>query len=143
MVYFLNQKSQCGFILEGLAMEDVGMYLYFMVIWSILRPLDIHILWPFGIFCGNLVYFVVIWYMLWPFGTFMVVWYIYGRLLYYSRFGKLHQEKSGKPAGLSAGQFQLVPLVQTIHQICEPCVMGTRPFGRRDGRIDSFGEHIG
>jgi hypothetical protein len=42
---------------------------YFMTIWSILRPLEIfyghlvyftaigNILWPFGIFCGNLVYF--------------------------------------------------------------------------------------
>jgi hypothetical protein len=44
------------------------------------------ILWSFGIFCGHLVYFVVIWYIL--------------CFLYIStRFGKLYQEKSGKPAG--------------------------------------------
>jgi hypothetical protein len=43
---------------------------YFMTIWSILRPLEI--------FYGNLAYFVVIWYI-------------------FSRFGMLHQEKSGNP----------------------------------------------
>jgi hypothetical protein len=37
-----------------------------------------NILWPFGIFCGNLVYFVVIWYI-------------------FTRFGILEQEKSGNP----------------------------------------------
>jgi hypothetical protein len=42
-----------------------------MVIWSILRP--------FGIFCGHLVYFIVIWYI-------------------FPRFGMLYQEKSGNPA---------------------------------------------
>jgi hypothetical protein len=35
---------------------------------------------PFGIFCGNLVNFMVIWYM-------------------FSRFGALYQEKSGNPVG--------------------------------------------
>jgi hypothetical protein len=25
-------------------------------------------LWPFGLFCGHLVYLMVIWYMLWPLG---------------------------------------------------------------------------
>jgi hypothetical protein len=45
---------------------------------------------PFGIFCGHLVYFVVIWYIFWPFGIicgylvyFMAIWYIS------SRFGML------------------------------------------------------
>jgi hypothetical protein len=41
---FSNQKSQFGQILEGLAMEDVG------------------------IFYCHLVYFTVIWYILWLFG---------------------------------------------------------------------------
>jgi hypothetical protein len=27
-------------------------------------------LWPFGIFCGHLEYFVVIWNILWPLGIF-------------------------------------------------------------------------
>jgi hypothetical protein len=51
---------------------------YFMAFWYFLRPFDIFMaiwyfmatwyffgylifLWPFGIFCGHLVYFVVIW----------------------------------------------------------------------------------
>jgi hypothetical protein len=54
------------------------MLVYFIAIW--------YILWPFGIFCGHLVYFVAIWYILWPFGIFcghlvqfMVIWYIFTR----------------------------------------------------------------
>jgi hypothetical protein len=46
------------------------MLVYFVAIW--------YSLWPFGIFCGHLVYFVAIWYI--P-----------------SCFGKLHQGKSGNP----------------------------------------------
>jgi hypothetical protein len=61
---FSNQQSQFGKILEGLAM-----LVYFMTIWSILWPLEIFYMWPFGIFCGNLVFF--------------------------PRFGILDQEKSG------------------------------------------------
>jgi hydrogenase-4 membrane subunit HyfE len=41
-------------------MEDV---VNFMVVWSILWQWDIPILLPFGIFCGDLVYFVIIWYI--------------------------------------------------------------------------------
>jgi hypothetical protein len=40
---------------------------------------------------GILVYFSAIWYILWPFGIF------YGYLVYFLRFGLLHQEKSGNP----------------------------------------------
>jgi hypothetical protein len=42
-----------------------------------------------GMFCGHLAYFTAIWYILWSFGIF----YVY--LAYFSRFGMLHQEKSG------------------------------------------------
>jgi hypothetical protein len=49
-------------------MEDVGIFYGHL---SILRP--------FGIFCGNLVYFEVIWYI-------------------FLRFGILYQEQSGNPA---------------------------------------------
>jgi hypothetical protein len=49
---FSNQKSHIGKILEGLAIEDVGI---FMTIWNIL--------WPFDIIYGRLVQFVVIWYI--------------------------------------------------------------------------------
>jgi hypothetical protein len=40
----------------------------------------------------TLVYFMVIWYILWPYGNVVVIWYIF------PRFGKLCQEKSGNPA---------------------------------------------
>jgi hypothetical protein len=42
---FSNQKYQFGYIFEGLRMENAG------------------------IFYGHLEYFLVIWYMLWPFGS--------------------------------------------------------------------------
>jgi hypothetical protein len=64
---FSNQKSQLGYILEGLPMEGVGKSY------------------------GHLVYFVVIWYILWSFGIFCA------HVVYISRFGKLQQEKSGNP----------------------------------------------
>jgi hypothetical protein len=41
----------------------------------------------FGLFHGNLVYFMAIWYNLWPFGF----------LVYFSHGGMLHQQKSGNP----------------------------------------------
>jgi hypothetical protein len=50
---FSNQKSQFGKILEGLAMENLGIFnnhlAYFTAIGNILGP--------FGMFCGNLLYF--------------------------------------------------------------------------------------
>jgi hypothetical protein len=68
-----------------------------------------NILSLFGIFCGYLVYFVVIWYILWLVGI-HILWLVgihilwlfgifSGYLVYFSRFGVLHQEKSGNPAG--------------------------------------------
>jgi hypothetical protein len=44
-----------------------------------------------NIFNDHLEYFTIIWYILWPFGNVMVIWYIF------PRFGKFCQEKSGKP----------------------------------------------
>jgi hypothetical protein len=44
-----------------------------------------------GIFYGPLKYSTLIWYILWPFGNVVVIWYIF------PRFGKLCQEKSGNP----------------------------------------------
>jgi hypothetical protein len=80
---FSYQKSQFGYLLEGLGIEAIsrpsGIFsirlVYFVIIW--------YILWSFGIICGHLVYFtyshliyfiavwsfVVIWYVLWPFVT--------------------------------------------------------------------------
>jgi hypothetical protein len=42
---------------------------YFMAVW--------YILWPFGIFYDHLEYSMAIWYILWPFGIF------YGHLVYF------------------------------------------------------------
>jgi hypothetical protein len=65
---FSNQKSQCGWILEGLEVENVR------ICYSLLE------------------YITAIWYTLWPFGTLLVIWFIF------PRFGILYQEKSGNPA---------------------------------------------
>jgi hypothetical protein len=62
-----NQNPKFGYILYGLEMASVGI---FLDLWSVLRP--------FGIFNGHLVYFGFVWYI-------------------FSRFGMLYQEKSGKP----------------------------------------------
>jgi hypothetical protein len=54
---FSNQKSQFGYILEGLAMENLGIFYDHLVYFTATE----HILWPFGIFCGHLVYFPPFW----------------------------------------------------------------------------------
>jgi hypothetical protein len=62
MAYFQTKNPYLDKIWEGLTMEDVGP---FLAIWSILRP--------FGLFYGNLVYFldfIVIWYI------FCMFWYV-------------------------------------------------------------------
>jgi hypothetical protein len=61
---FSNQKSQFGYILEGLAMVDVG---NFFAIWIIFRP--------FGIF-------LAIWYFSTRFGTFYPFWYVVPRKIW-------------------------------------------------------------
>jgi hypothetical protein len=66
---FSKQKSKFGSILEGLRMENIG------------------------IFYVHLEYFTAIWYNLWPFGNVDAFWYIF------PRFGILCLEKSGNPAG--------------------------------------------
>jgi hypothetical protein len=50
MAYFSNQKSRCGLILEGLASEDVGIFVC-----------------KFGQFYGYLVHFVIL----------LIIWYIF------------------------------------------------------------------
>jgi hypothetical protein len=44
-----------------------------------------------GIFYGHWKYSTVLWYILWPFGNVVVIWYIF------PHFGKLCQEKYGNP----------------------------------------------
>jgi predicted tellurium resistance membrane protein TerC len=67
MVCFQTKNPDLGKFLEGLRMENAG------------------------IFNGHLEYFTVIWLMLWPFDNVVVIWYIF------HRFGKLCREKSGNP----------------------------------------------
>jgi hypothetical protein len=59
--------------LEGIAMENIGIIYDHLVYFTAIG----NILFPFGIFCGNLVYF--------------------------SRFGILDQEKSGNSAAIAKG----------------------------------------
>jgi hypothetical protein len=56
---FSNQKSNLGEILEGLAMENVGIFYVYFVYFTAIG----NILWSFGIFCGHLVYFPPFWYV--------------------------------------------------------------------------------
>jgi hypothetical protein len=58
---FSNQKSKFGLLLEGLAMEDVGTYIYGH---SVHFTVFCYILWAFGIICGKLV-------NIFPFGYFV------------------------------------------------------------------------
>jgi hypothetical protein len=84
-----NKKSQFGYILEGLEMENVGIFYghleYFMVI--------LYILQSFGIFCSPLVYFAVIWYILQSFGIFC------SHLVYFAVTWYVLRRKIGNPAG--------------------------------------------
>jgi hypothetical protein len=64
-------------------MENVGIFyahlVYITAIWSILRPFDI--------FCGNLVYFVAIWYIFCCNLVFFVaIWYIHITAIRYDIF---------------------------------------------------------
>jgi hypothetical protein len=77
MVYFQTKNPNlCKFwwVLQWM------MSVYSMAMRSIFLP-----------FYGHLVYFVVIGYILWSLGIFC------GHLVYFPRYGKLYQEKSGNP----------------------------------------------
>jgi hypothetical protein len=65
--FFSNQKYRFGYILEGLAMEDVGIFYGHLVYFTAI-----------GVFCGHLIYFIVIWYI-------------------FRGSSVLYQEKSGNP----------------------------------------------
>jgi hypothetical protein len=64
---FSYQKSQFGYIFEGLRIENAG------------------------IICDHLEYFWIIWYILWPFGI------VCGHLVYISRFGMFVPRKIWQP----------------------------------------------
>jgi hypothetical protein len=73
--------------LEGLATVDVGVFCGHMVLFTAIW----YILWTFGIFCGHLVFFVDIWYILWTFGIFC------GHLVFFSRFWYAAPRKIWQP----------------------------------------------
>jgi hypothetical protein len=52
--FILIPKTQFGYILEGLGMENVGMFYDHL---EFLRPFGIIYLWPFGIVCDQVVIF--------------------------------------------------------------------------------------
>jgi hypothetical protein len=70
-----------------------------------------YMLWPFGIFFGHLVYFLVIWfifwsfgmyifviwYISWSFGIFLVIWYIFCHLVYFFPLGYVVTRKIWQP----------------------------------------------
>jgi hypothetical protein len=60
---FIPKITICVY-LEGLRIKNVGIFNDHLEYLSI-----------FGIFCGYLIYFVVIWYILWLFGIFSPFWY--------------------------------------------------------------------
>jgi hypothetical protein len=62
MAYFETKNSNLGKFLEGLAMERCC-----------------YIQWPFGLFYCHLIYFVVIWYNSWLFGTFFPILVCYAK----------------------------------------------------------------
>jgi hypothetical protein len=53
MVCFQTKNPKFGLILEGLAMENLGIFYDHLVYFTAIG----NMLWPFGVFCGHLVYF--------------------------------------------------------------------------------------
>jgi hypothetical protein len=74
---------------------------YFMVIW--------YILLPFGTFWGHLVHFGVIWYILGSFGTF------WGHLVYFSTFCYVVPRKILQPKSRQSFYRQIIFLVALLH----------------------------
>jgi hypothetical protein len=60
-----------------------------------------------GTFDGRFEYFTAIWYILWPLGNVVVIWYVF------PRFGILCEEKSGNAAQNTSRQIHL-----TSHSTC-------------------------
>jgi hypothetical protein len=81
---FSNQKSQFGQILEGLEMENVG------------------------IFYGYLENITAIWYILWPFGKLVIIWYFFSQF-WFIVSKKIWQPRS-KDASHSRGRIFCVGL---------------------------------
>jgi hypothetical protein len=59
MVCFQTKNPNLGNFWGVCAMENIGIFYDHFVNFTAIA----NILWPFGIFCGELVYFVVSWYI--------------------------------------------------------------------------------
>jgi hypothetical protein len=64
MVYFQTKIPILGKFLDGLAMETDGKF------------------WPFGLFYGHFVYFMVVWYVWGSLGIFFPFWYVVQRKIW-------------------------------------------------------------
>jgi hypothetical protein len=99
MVCFQTKHSNLGKFWRALDWKTFIHLLpleYFMDIWGIL--------WPFGTFCIHLVHFVFIWYILYSFGTFCIhlvhfvfIWYILYSFGTFFRFGYHAPRKIWQP----------------------------------------------
>jgi hypothetical protein len=78
------------------------------------------------IFYGHLEYFMNIWDILQPFGTFCV------NLVHFSGFGIMHQEKSGNPVGDVATRKEM-PVVSINKAVDKKIIIGKSGLRRRRG----------
>jgi hypothetical protein len=76
---FSKPKSRFGQILEGLELENVGIFYG-------------HIIRPFVLFHGHLVYFMAIWYILWPLVNLVAIC-----MVYFPPFWHIVSKKSVSP----------------------------------------------
>jgi hypothetical protein len=113
IVYFHTKNPSLDIFSNALECKSL---IKFMAIWYFCGHL-VHliviwcILWSFGSFCGHLVHFVVIWYILWSFGTFFII---------------LYQDKFGNPVATDALRESLMFLLfpDENHFIFHFCVGG-------------------
>jgi hypothetical protein len=76
---FSNQKYKFGFILEGLGMQNVGLFYFHLEYCTAFGILYGHLeyctaIW-YTLYMAFLVLFVAVWYFLWQFGVFLSFWY--------------------------------------------------------------------
>jgi hypothetical protein len=79
-----------------------------------------------GIFYNHLKYIMAIWYIIWPYGNLVVIWYIY------PRFGILYYEKPGNPATCPGGTLQAT---QFFFSVFKKCSISSIQIGIRVARF--------
>jgi hypothetical protein len=77
---FSYQKSQFGYILEGLWLKNIGFFSYHLKYFMGIRS-----------FSGHLEYYIAIWYTLWPLVNLVVIWDLYLSTFWYIEPGKIWQ----------------------------------------------------